>query len=269
MGAYLNELMAKFTSATLCYDDSFIANVQAGSCDTNRYTDGRSCGFIIPLEGRATFSLGDKTFELSEKCIAHAAPNMFLRIETEDVAFRYAVIHYMIEGTMQYARHETFSLNVEQPQQLQLIVQQLLHYEKIPGNLNRLKCKALFAQLVETIFVCAKMHTYLEGSNVVDYAATYLTENFNKPVTIQEMSEMLQCDRRRLTYLFEKQHGLSPIQFLTELRIKHAKELLRTTNIPVGEVGEAVGYADPFYFSRVFKKNAQCTPSMYREQLEV
>lgn len=268
MGVHLNELIAAYTKATLRYCDGFIATVEAGSCDTNRYTNATCNGFIVPLEGTATFSLNEESYNMTPTTIAHATKSMFLRIESYNTTFRYAVIHYTaIEPIAQL--DQSFSLQIEQAHQLQLLVQQLLHYEKIPGNLHKLKCKALFAQLIETIFVCAKMNKELEQSDLVQCVVTYLTKHYNEAISIQQMSEELQCDRRRLTYVFEKQLGLSPIQFLTELRIKHAKELLRTTNIAVGDIGEAVGYVDPFYFSRVFKKHAHVTPSTYREQFKL
>lgn len=267
MGMYLNQIIANFTGATLRYCDSFIANVPAQKCDTDRYTTEGCCGIIIPLEGSATFGLNDKTYDVAAGTIAHAGPSMFLCIQAHDELFRYAVVHY--EPSTPNELEQSFSLKIEQHHQLQLLVQQLLHYEKLPGNLHRLKCNALFAQLIENMFICAKMNTDLEQSDLVECMLTYLTKHYNEPVSIQEVSEMLQCDRRRLTYLFEKQIGLSPIQFLTGIRIKHAKELLRTTSIPIGEIGEAVGYMDPFYFSRVFKKNMNMTPTAYREQFAI
>lgn len=247
--------------------NSFIASVPAKTCDTDRYTTEGCCGIIIPLEGSATFGLDDKAYELTTGTIAHAGPSMFLRIQANQEVFRYAVVHY--EANKSNTLEQSFSLKIEQHHQLQRLVQQLLHYEKLPGNLHRLKCNALFAQLVESMFICAKMNTDLEQSDLVECMMTYLTEHYNEQVSIQHVSELLQCDRRRLTYLFEKQVGLSPIQFLTGIRIKHAKELLRTTSVPVGEIGEAVGYVDPFYFSRVFKKNMNMTPTAYREQFKL
>lgn len=48
MGAHLNELIAAYTKATLRYCDGFIATLEAGSCDTNRYTNATCNGFIVP-----------------------------------------------------------------------------------------------------------------------------------------------------------------------------------------------------------------------------
>ena len=56
--------------------------------------------------------------------------------------------------------------------------------------------------------------------------------------------------------------------YLTDLRIRHAIDLLTTTDLPVSQVAAMVGYHDYFYFARVFKKTTQMTPSSYRHEEE-
>ena len=113
------------------------------------------------------------------------------------------------------------------------------------------------------LLICAKMKT---TSNVVDHAISFMTQNYAEPIAIAEIAEEVGCDRRRLAYLFDKQVGMSPIQFLTEIRLKHSKDILRTTTMPVKEIAELVGYQDSFYFCRVFTKQYQSTPTKPRKQ---
>jgi two-component system response regulator YesN len=54
--------------------------------------------------------------------------------------------------------------------------------------------------------------------------------------------------------------------YLSRLRIEHAKELLRTTNLLCAEVAYRSGYNDPHYFSYVFKKNTGVSPQQFRQQ---
>jgi two-component system response regulator YesN len=62
-------------------------------------------------------------------------------------------------------------------------------------------------------------------------------------------------------------HGVGEtfVEYLTKLRIERAKELLRTTNMYLYEIAEAVGYNDPHYFSTAFKRVAGHSPSDYRK----
>ena len=59
-------------------------------------------------------------------------------------------------------------------------------------------------------------------------------------------------------------YGTSPIRYLMGTRIKTACELLKTTDLPVWEVGEAVGYRDVSLFARQFKSLLGMTPGVYR-----
>lgn len=56
--------------------------------------------------------------------------------------------------------------------------------------------------------------------------------------------------------------------YLTEVRLEHAKELLKTTDMKSYEIAFAVGYENPSYFSKIFKKYENMTPNEYREQIK-
>jgi len=68
-----------------------------------------------------------------------------------------------------------------------------------------------------------------------------------------------------LRKLFQKAYGKAPIDFLTELRVNEAKHLLEIGGFPVKEVSQRVGFTDPYYFSRVFRKVTGRWPSRYVE----
>lgn len=69
--------------------------------------------------------------------------------------------------------------------------------------------------------------------------------------------------------LFKRQTNTSPILFMIRLKMQRACELLNSTDLPVAGVGRAVGYDDPFYFCRVFKKTIGLAPSDYRRTYQV
>ena len=268
MSVSLNQLVSYYANHSFLFSDSFITSLDVNSYDGNRYTAPNCFGFVIPIDGKVEFSLNNETYILEKGNILHAGPSMRLHLKTlGETQWKYAVVHYRASNEIVKTLNQHFLIPVgEHSKEMDVLLQQLLHYDKIPGALMRIKCKALFHQLLETILSLAKMHTYFEERDEVQYAITYLSENYQHDIAISKLSEIVGCDRRRLSYLFEKQYGLSPIQFLTKLRLNHAKELLRTTSLSISDIGKHSGYPDPFYFSRVFKKNLQMTPSEYRKQ---
>ena len=64
--------------------------------------------------------------------------------------------------------------------------------------------------------------------------------------------------------LFKEELGLTFIEYLTKIRIDAAKRLLLETNMTVSEISDLVGYQDPSYFTKVFKKREGVTPTQFR-----
>jgi len=67
-----------------------------------------------------------------------------------------------------------------------------------------------------------------------------------------------------MAHLFREQIGVPPRQYLEELRLQRAAQLLRSTGLPVGEIAAETGYANAFYFSSRFRKMFGKSPSEYR-----
>ncbi|MNH45343.1 HTH-type transcriptional activator Btr [compost metagenome] len=59
---------------------------------------------------------------------------------------------------------------------------------------------------------------------------------------------------------------MGPAEYLLNYRINRAQKILFTSDVPVQQIAETVGIADPFYFSRVFKKQVGISPTEYREK---
>ena len=68
--------------------------------------------------------------------------------------------------------------------------------------------------------------------------------------------------------LFKKIHGVSPIRYVIDLRVDFASHLLQSGLYTVSEVAEKSGFADPKYFSRVFKARFGLTPKEYQQRHE-
>jgi two-component system response regulator YesN len=92
-----------------------------------------------------------------------------------------------------------------------------------------------------------------------------LDENFAEDITLSAMANRYNISPSYLSLLFAEKTGKNFIDYLTERRIKKAKELLKHTDLKIYEISNAVGYKDSFYFSNCFKKIAGVSPSEYRE----
>lgn len=94
----------------------------------------------------------------------------------------------------------------------------------------------------------------------------YLNEHFAEQINHQMLSELFGLVPSYISKIFTKFKGTSPAKFIIQLRIEKAKELLLDPRWLNKEIAEIVGYDDPSYFSRIFKRETGLYPSEFREQ---
>lgn len=102
----------------------------------------------------------------------------------------------------------------------------------------------------------------------VQQALHYLTAQYAEPITIELMAETLGYNRAYLSTLFRQHTGLTPVTFLLRLRLDKARHLLRERpELTVEQIASSVGFQDPLYFSKQFKRHYQASPTGYRESV--
>lgn len=97
-------------------------------------------------------------------------------------------------------------------------------------------------------------------------ACTLITENLHKPLTVAEIADHVCLSPSRLSHLFRKYVGAGPVQWRDAQRVQCAIQMLRITNEPIKSLSAMVGYEDPLYFSRVFRRHTGMSPRMFRER---
>ena len=107
-----------------------------------------------------------------------------------------------------------------------------------------------------------------KGDNVVERAKEYIAQNFAKELTLDEMAKEVGISPYYLSKLFKEVEGVNYIEYLTGLRMNHAKGQLLESDKSIKEVCHESGYGDPNYFSRIFKKWVGVTPTEFREGKE-
>lgn|GEM_PF-2252670 len=101
---------------------------------------------------------------------------------------------------------------------------------------------------------------------IVQEILSILNSEYHLPITLSYLSDKVYLSPNYLRILFKGKMNVSIQEYLTQLRINKAKELLRHNRLKVHEVGESVGYENSTYFSMVFKSYVQMTPGEYRSK---
>ena len=104
-------------------------------------------------------------------------------------------------------------------------------------------------------------------TSVLQEIREYLNEYYYKQLSINDLGAMTRFSAPYLNRLFRERYQMSLHDYLSQLRLSHAKILLRDDpTMPIGKVAEAVGIPDQRYFSRCFRKEFGMTPGEFREQ---
>lgn len=118
-----------------------------------------------------------------------------------------------------------------------------------------------------------KMNQYLRiqqedfSLQKVREAELFIKESYSNPnLTIGLLCKELSISTSYFSAIFKKHRGKTFLEYLTEIRIEKAKELLKTTNLKTYEIAERVGYPDSHYFSLLFRKTVGIPPTAFRTE---
>ncbi|HEX7066379.1 MAG TPA: response regulator transcription factor [Bacillales bacterium] len=100
--------------------------------------------------------------------------------------------------------------------------------------------------------------------SLLEEARQYIDSHYNESITLERVSAHVDLSPYYFSKLFKEHNGVTFIEYLTEVRIRKAKALLKSTRMSLKEICFEAGYHDPNYFSRVFKKSTGRSPSQYR-----
>jgi AraC-like DNA-binding protein len=104
--------------------------------------------------------------------------------------------------------------------------------------------------------------------NTAKDVANFLSKNYQSDIKIDSIADMFNYSRNHLYALFKKEYGVSPKEYLLNLRIEKAKQFLTDESIDfsIKEISYAVGFHDPFYFSKLFSNRVGISPLQYQKK---
>lgn len=127
------------------------------------------------------------------------------------------------------------------------------------------KILELLALLIDQNEKRALAQIETETVDTVNRITEYLKQNYRKNLSIVDISTLVNLHPNYVHRIFKKVHHTTPMTFLTELRLAHAKELLLTTSMSIMEISTQCGFDSPSYFTLVFRKHNRMPPKEFRK----
>ena len=134
--------------------------------------------------------------------------------------------------------------------------------------INEAELKKLLEKAIYNINTNNKLsgHFDTEGMTLpVRRACEYIEKNFQENINLNKISNYVALSKNYFCNIFKKEVGITVWDYLIRIRMEQAKKMLADTDKKTYEVSEDVGYDDPSYFGRLFKKYTGFTPIEYRD----
>ncbi|MGG2093538.1 AraC family transcriptional regulator [Bacillus sp. S13(2024)] len=231
---------------------------------------------VFFTRGKGSIIIEKKRYEIKEGMLFYLCPDVLhsLELDTEEpiccvtVHFSYASVSFNENKWDITNEVELLPLHFAQElkdyYQIDTIFKKLVSSwdAKLPGY--EFMTKTLLQQLLISIYQnIKKQNRNYSASLKMEKIIAYMHQNINSKITLAELSEMVQLSPTYLSRTFKETTGYSVIDFFNKIKIDKAKELIIESNKKVKEVAQALGFADEFYFSRVFKKIEGISPSEF------
>ncbi|BBF43863.1 transcriptional regulator, AraC family [Lachnospiraceae bacterium KM106-2] len=129
--------------------------------------------------------------------------------------------------------------------------------------------KSYYLQYFTQIASLLKSKNVYASKTLIEQVQYYTEHNYNKNITLEFLSCLFYVNRSYLSHEFKLKTQLKYIDYLNEIRIRHAKDLLQNTDKKLYQIAKSVGYDNVKYFFRVFKKYTDQTPEQYRASFRI
>ena len=134
--------------------------------------------------------------------------------------------------------------------------------------LNEAELKELINKAIYNISQNSRQAGHLNSVNYslpVRLACEYIDKNYQEDINLNKISNYVSLSKNYFCNIFKKETGMTIWDYLIRIRMEEAKKMLLETEQKTYEISERVGYDDPSYFGRLFKKYTGFTPIEFRD----
>ncbi len=263
-------------------DDDFPAQVQTHVFQTEGWRFTRHWHEHIEiryvLDGSGSFHVGQKRYEAEKGTLIIANSNELHWGSCKKAPFvEYVLIFCMDAFSKELDAQNLVFCNAihDDPQihnYMQSIWQEL--QQEQPGS--KTACKAILTQMIvylrrnyveQTLTNEESSHKKQELERMTKIVE-YIEQHYTEPITNQELADLLFLSKGRFEHLFRENMGVPPLQYINELRVKKAMNLIKGSDSSLSEIAAAVGFGDYNYFGRLFRRYYGRTPKEAQQQLK-
>lgn len=225
---------------------------------------GRHCDcFVYYLYGKAEYLFENRSFTATPQKFIYLAKDSFYEIKVLEKS-KFICIDFDFSAAAPQDSN-AFDCNAHAAKNL---FQKILHTQN--GNMAYSMPQAfadtynLYAEAIR-----AEHKTYAKSNAIATDITAYILRHYTEvDFNIPKLAKHFNISEVHLRRIFKQSALATPIQYINHLKIAKAKNMLRISNYTISEIALSVGFHDPYYFSKFFKKETGMTPSTYRQNAD-
>ncbi|ONI43690.1 hypothetical protein AN641_09240 [Candidatus Epulonipiscioides gigas] len=184
------------------------------------------------------------------------------------IKLEHRIIGYLMTGQIyeNNTKFDNWNMIYNYLKQYNLNLTQLENIYRDKEKLNTSKILSANNMINLMIYYLAQTDKIIVNENTLSYKIDkFILDNISNSIDVNMLCKKFNYQKTTFYKLTNEIYGISIMKHVAKLRIQMAKNLLSSTNLPISEVASLVGVDDYNYFSKIFKKEEQCTPREYRK----
>ena len=246
--------------------------------------------FVYVLKGRAEHTINDSTMILSEGdyfLIDLDCMHEYRKLDSEpelcivncmfkpcfiDEALRgsknfYSIVEYCLPGTYNSTMMHTVTLSSyhDNTGYVEALIKQMLREQSEKGTGYETVLRGSLINLLIAFARNDAARSCTSTDSITRYVTEYVAKNYACQIQLSEICEQMNFSLTYVSSVFKRDMGMSFREYLIKVRIEKACCLLQTDDMTIDEIADAVGYSDPSFFFKCFKRSMGLTPYKYKK----
>lgn len=134
---------------------------------------------------------------------------------------------------------------------------------------NFIYISQVLSLILAEIYFREKVDEASKQNRHITATVRYMYKHLDENLSLEDLSRELELSKSYLNAVFKKYANRAPIDFFINLKMQEACKLLKSTDMYILEIAQSLGYDDPYYFSRIFKKMIGVSPREYRNGIYI
>lgn len=267
------EVLLQYFSNYYMRIESITKEVHQSKMKNIGWVNSDCSGFIFPIQGQAIFHFNERSYDLKPGIILHGGPHM--RNDREVVGeedWVYVLVLYealkIKDNATEDLSEKHFQISSIEHIRIYENLNKLVHYWQSPVPYYSLRIQEIWFNTLNLMVSFMGKSGQSEKKQMLEQILDDIHEHYETPLSVSILAERHQINVNQIAYLFQKHLSITPGEYLNHYRLNQAKKLLSSRDVKykIREVAEMVGFTDPLYFSRRFKKYIGISPKAYQNK---